>query len=303
MFLAKVIRGVPFEDGIEQNHNTEIKTMPLKSLWPYTTFSYSSQYSISLLSKQEEHRMTFSIIRDRTRKFRRKIRKFRKKIRKTIIFRGSREERFTRIYKHNYWGSIESRSGPGSEISYTENLRRELPKLIKFHGITQILDAPCGDFNWMQYVCTDTRAIKYIGGDIVKDLVARNNMVYGSEDIMFQYLDIIRDPLPKSDLMIVRDCLFHFSFKDIHRFLKNFHNSNISFLLTTTHRGIEEENYDIVTGDYRKIDLFSTPFCFPSNPIQRIKDYIPPHPPREVCLFTKDQVSIAYKTFSLNMKN
>ena len=240
--------------------------------------------------------MTFRIIRDRTRKFRRKLRG-------TIIFRGSREEIFTRIFKHNYWGSIESKSGPGSEISYTENLRRELPKLIKCHGITQVLDAPCGDFNWMQYV-VQTLNIKYIGGDIVKDLITRNNMIYGSEDIMFQHLDITRDPLPKSDLMVVRDCLFHFSFKDIHRFLRNFHNSNIRFLLTTTHRAIGEvKNYDIVTGDYRKIDLFSTPFCFPDNPVQRITDFIPPHSPREMCLFTKDQVSIAYKSFSLNMKN
>jgi len=73
------------------------------------------------------------------------------KIKEKKIFKhDSIEDRFTEIYKSNYWGSKESVSGIGSTLIYTENLRSKLPDLFQLYSIKSIFDAPCGDFNWMK---------------------------------------------------------------------------------------------------------------------------------------------------------
>ncbi len=106
------------------------------------------------------------------------IRTFKRKMRDRIRYRGTTEEVFTRHYRRNFWGSNESRSGPGSELQSTENIRRSLPDLIQNFGVRRLLDVPCGDFNWMQHVISTTN-VEYIGGDIVKELVETNQRMWG----------------------------------------------------------------------------------------------------------------------------
>ena len=71
----------------------------------------------------------------------------------------STEAAFTTIFKYKLWGNEESISGPGSGLKYTENLRKELAKLIKDYAIGTIFDAPCGDFYWMKHVLREAPAI------------------------------------------------------------------------------------------------------------------------------------------------
>ncbi|HMJ08127.1 MAG TPA: hypothetical protein VK468_03925, partial [Pyrinomonadaceae bacterium] len=99
------------------------------------------------------------------------------------------EEIFTEHYTKNVWINDQSVSGDGSTSEYTENLRRELPGLFEKFGIRSILDAPCGDYNWFRHVDRGTE-ISYIGGDIVGDLVRRNNESYGDANTSFVKLDI-----------------------------------------------------------------------------------------------------------------
>jgi hypothetical protein len=63
-----------------------------------------------------------------------------------------RASAFERIYEENRWLSCESRSGRGSTFNYTKPLRRSLAKCLKNLNVKVFLDAPCGDFNWMQHV-------------------------------------------------------------------------------------------------------------------------------------------------------
>ena len=64
--------------------------------------------------------------------------------------------------------------------------------------------------------------------------------------------------------MICRDCLFHFSNKDIKLFFFNLKKSKIKYILTTSHfiQPKMKPNKNISTGDFRKIDIFSYPFKF-----------------------------------------
>jgi hypothetical protein len=75
---------------------------------------------------------------------------------------------------------------------------------------------------------------------------------------------------------MVRDCLFHLSYEDINKFLKNIRNVNYKYLLTTTHIDTIENNFknmDIISGDARFINLFAKPFNFNNQDvIDRVKD-------------------------------
>ena len=216
----------------------------------------------------------------------------RKKFEKNLFKTKSVEERFNKIYSTNYWFDNESRSGTGSSLRSTENIRFHLPKIIETFNIKKLFDAPCGDFNWMSQVLKSIE-IDYLGSDIVKDLIVSNKK-YENDKIKFSKLDIIVDKLPTSDLMICRDCLFHFSYKDIFLFLNNFLSSDIKYILLTSHLNTEHkfENKDIVTGDFGRIDLFSKPFNFEKNYIYSFddKDKLEIQHFKQMYLFSKLQI-------------
>jgi hypothetical protein len=203
----------------------------------------------------------------------------------------SNKKKFTSIWKTNYWNDSESLSGPGSNLSYTENIRKELPILFNKFEIKSIFDAPCGDFFWMKKVIYDSD-IQYLGGDIVNELVFLNNQRFSSDNISFIEFDITIDKYPECDLWICRDVFFHLSNKDIFLALEKFSNSNIKYILTTTHfPSYSWKNSDINTGSFRLIDIFQKPFSFPSNNVlYRFDDYTEPHPPREMCLFSRNEI-------------
>lgn len=167
---------------------------------------------------------------------------------------------FSDIYLNNVWENEESVSGRGSTLERTGVIRRELPALLESVGAKSLLDAPCGDFNWMRHV--DLRGVKYLGADVVPELISRNLSTYGGAGRSFAVLDITRDELPKADVILCRDCLIHLSFKHARAAVDNFKRSNSTFLLATTHASVRE-NTDIRTGGWRPVNLRLPPFNFP----------------------------------------
>jgi hypothetical protein len=166
---------------------------------------------------------------------------------------------FSDHYTDNGWGNPESRSGEGSTLQATEAVRAALPKLISDYNIATVLDIPCGDFNWMSRL---DLPVAYIGADIVAEIVAANHRAHGSDSRSFLQLDLAVDDLPPADLILCRDCLVHFSYQHILAALANIRRSRAKFLLTTTHIGVER-NKDIVTGEWRGLNLQAAPFFFP----------------------------------------
>jgi len=223
--------------------------------------------------------------------------------RRKIFKHDKAEDRFTAIYNNNYWRSDESISGSGSTLDYTERLRSELPALFGKYKVKQVLDAPCGDYNWMGVVVEET-GVNYIGGDIVAPLIEQNQKKFGRDGVRFTHLDITKGPLPKCDMMIVRDCLFHLSYRDILHFLQVFSASEIPFLLTSSHvndAANRFENEDIQSGNFRDIDLFAAPFGFSQQVSDKIADDPYEVPKRHMYLFTQDQVAKAAKTLAGNL--
>ena len=171
-----------------------------------------------------------------------------------------RQSTFQHIYQANRWRNDESRSGHGSSLEQTATVREALPPLIEALSIRSLVDVPCGDFYWMQRV--DLRGAAYIGLDIVEALIEENGARYGQPSREFRKIDIAEGPPPKSDLILCRDLLVHFSFADINRAIANFKASGATYLLTTTFpETLENEN--ILTGNWRRLNLQRAPFDFP----------------------------------------
>ena len=171
------------------------------------------------------------------------------------------EEIFTEIFKTNSWLGKTSVSGSGSDPDQTQNVEVELPKLLRRFNISTLLDIPCGDFSWMRRV--DVSEMKYLGADIVQELISLNRARYESESISFTCTNMITDRLPRVDLILCRDGLVHLSFADIRRALENMSNSGSTYLLTTTFTE-RKSNEDIQTGSWRPLNLQVAPFNFPT---------------------------------------
>lgn len=174
--------------------------------------------------------------------------------------RPSMEKVFSEIYHTNLWRDPESVSGRGSTLARTRVIMAQLPPLLQELGAGTLLDAPCGDFNWMRY--TELGAVRYIGVDVVPDLIARNRRLYGREGRTFLAMDLTKDRLPRADAILCRDCLIHLSFGSIRAAVSNFKRSGAEYLLCTTHTSIRE-NTACPDGGWRNVNLELPPLDFP----------------------------------------
>lgn len=183
---------------------------------------------------------------------------------------------FSSIYTNFGFGGNESRSGPGSTLNETENIRPKIVDLVKKYEINSVLDVPCGDLNWMKEIAHNFQ--KYTGGDIVEDCVIRNQKLYSKENINFINLDLLNDSLPENDLLLVRDVIGHFPIEDGIKLVKNILNSDCKYLLSTTWYNINDDNYfklhenkNVDYGRFYPVNLMSEPFNFP-KPLEIIEE-------------------------------
>jgi hypothetical protein len=127
----------------------------------------------------------------------------------------------------------ETRSGEHSTLAATEVLRPALAQWLHEHGIRRLVDAGCGDFNWMRMVALDGLAL-YVGYDIVPEIIARNQQLYGDRrGHLFALGDIARTPIAACDAIVCRNVLEGLSEADRTRALHNFRASGARWLLAT----------------------------------------------------------------------
>jgi hypothetical protein len=175
---------------------------------------------------------------------------------------GLRRRAFERAYRTGAWTSTgESLSGNGSSLEATERLRRALPGALEQLRVSTLLDVPCGDWHWLSTV--ELPIDRYIGGDLLPDLVENNRRRFGDERHTFLVIDLCRDGLPAADLLLCRDALIHFSDADIWQALKGIAAAEISFVALTTFPATST-NEDIRTGiGWRYLNLEVPPFELP----------------------------------------
>jgi hypothetical protein len=169
--------------------------------------------------------------------------------------------RFTKIHETNYWASGESRSGEGSTLDATQDVRAALEAFIVEHGVTSILDVPCGDFNWMRHVAMN---IPYTGGDIVEAMILRNREMYGRKDRTFEVIDLTRTTLARCGLVFTRDCLNHLSIPDIRLAIGNIRASGAEFLAVTQFPQQTVNRAQETGFIYRELNFQLPPFNWPA---------------------------------------
>lgn len=183
----------------------------------------------------------------------------------------SEKQKFKLIYKSGYWKPLfgGSLSGAGSSLESTKNIRYELPFFLKNYNIKSILDIPCGDFFWMSKV--DLDVIQYIGADIVKELVNKNNNKFNSNQYSFFECDIVNGSLIKVDLIFVRDCLVHLEEAQIISAIKNVASSGSKFFASTTYPEVTLNTPPLNKDRWRQINLTEKPYNLP-KPICLLDD-------------------------------
>jgi SAM-dependent methyltransferase len=171
---------------------------------------------------------------------------------------GSRRAVFQHIYENGIWRTGETVSGPGSTRERAADFRDDLIALLGRLDTRILLDAGCGDFNWMAEVAGTVKT--YIGVDVVPELVQETARRH--PDQTFLCRDIATDPLPAADVVLCRDCLVHLPLDDARAVIRNFARSGSKYLLTTTFVDTDH-NTDILAGGWRPLNLLRPPFSFP----------------------------------------
>lgn len=183
---------------------------------------------------------------------------------KRLAFRlrfRSTAARFNEIYRGNHWRNAESTSGFGSSIEATVGARTAIAQTIERYAIGSILDIPCGDFNWMRLV---EFGGTYRGADVVPDLVRRNQDLYGGDLRTFTVMDVTRDALPTSDLVLCRDCLNHLSLNEVQAALSNILDSGSQYAALTHFPECATNRDQESSFVYRPLNVVRRPFNWPA---------------------------------------
>lgn len=181
-------------------------------------------------------------------------------------------EAFTQVFRENRWQNAESVSGSGSTRAATAELIPQLANLITRYRIESLVDAPCGDFNWIRPIAG---MVRYRGFDVVEEVV---EIARSRGDYPFEQLDIVEAVLPRADAILCRDCLVHLPQPMIERAVSNMVSSGSTYLITTTFPDLDR-NAPIAVGRWRPINLEIAPFDLPP-PQETIfeRPSLAPHP-------------------------
>jgi hypothetical protein len=177
----------------------------------------------------------------------------------------SRQETFNKIYENGLWNDRRTdipKSGPGSSLANTVKFRDFFDTFCETKQIESVLDIGCGDLTWMPLTKT-FQTKEYTGIDIVKTLVDSHSIKYPQHK--FFCLDAVTEPLPYSEVICIRDVLFHLPIEDIQTLLEKI---RCKYLFATSCRNDVNDNiFDRY--HYRRLNLTKQPFNM-TNPIASI---------------------------------
>lgn len=136
----------------------------------------------------------------------------------------STKEVMSEIYQKKKWGGRQKDFYSGSGSHSRKVIRPYIKTVSSFLGNFEnrlvVCDLGCGDFNIGKNLVQYSK--KYIGIDIVDDLIDRNKRLFKNEKLEFHCLNIVSDNLPNGDCILVRQVLQHLSNEEIKMAVKKF---------------------------------------------------------------------------------
>ena len=212
--------------------------------------------------------------------------------------REDRMKYFDKIYEAEVWsfpdwegstGGLGVKSGFGSTLHQTAQIRPYLDMVIESYGIKAIIDVPCGDMHWMPYVgVIGDSNFCYFGGDVSQIMIEEQREKFSHVDTMrFDVVDVISDGLAGvegvsetlscavhrggSVLLFMRHLQFHLTIEEnlsvLHHieFISN--NSAVKYVVLSTYLRGNENDEDYLLASGHKINLFQWPYCL-HDPLQ-----------------------------------
>lgn len=180
-----------------------------------------------------------------------------------LDFLAAQEDEWIRYVSRARDAGAETLCGPGSTVDFTLALRDMLPEIFDLHDIRSILDAPCGDGQWMKHI--DLTGINYTGWDNNETVLAlaKKRIPAGK----FRKTNLLtRKRIPNVDLIICRDFLAHIPDEFVLGLLSRFKTSGSRYLLATNFPGNNDHlhSYDRDGFYYRPVNLTAEPFNMPA---------------------------------------
>jgi SAM-dependent methyltransferase len=138
-----------------------------------------------------------------------------------------RRRTFQDAYQNNRWGSASGEkffSGLGSRGQAVETYVARISDRITQHQRELgrdivVVDLGCGDFSVGRELLERTPNMTYIGCDLVPELIAHHRSHALHSNATFQRVDIVTDPLPEGDIVLVRQVLQHLSNDNVRKVL------------------------------------------------------------------------------------
>jgi SAM-dependent methyltransferase len=166
------------------------------------------------------------------------------------------------------WGPDGEGSGTGSSRGATVTTRALLEMLVYRHGVTRVLDAPCGTAHWWPPLLARLRAfvpcLEYHGVDVVPSVIAANTAKHaGDARTTFALADLSTATLPRDyyDLSLTRDALQHLPLLDAIDVIAAIARARPRLALFGSYLNTSAPaNREIVVGDFYTISLLRPPF-------------------------------------------
>jgi SAM-dependent methyltransferase len=169
------------------------------------------------------------------------------------------EERFTKIYQRQDWGHG---SGVGARPDRTAEYRAFLQRFIVDNHVRSVVDLGCGDWQFSQHL--DWRNVRYLGIDVVAEVVERNRREFARDNIAFENFESLAS-LPPADLLLCKDVLQHLPNELVKEYLATFKRKYKLALITNDDEPKDLQNIDIDVGGWRTLCLEKEPFSEPGT--------------------------------------
>lgn len=153
-------------------------------------------------------------------------------------------------------------SGTGSSLESAAPYIQFVEAFIRANEIQSVVDFGCGDWTFSRTI--NWGKAHYMGIDVVKSVIERNQALYSTPGRQFIHADGISFDLPPADLLLCKDVLQHLTEEDIFLFLEQIKKFKHCLITNDVdHLTWSSTNPPIQRGGARPIDLTKPPFNIP----------------------------------------
>ncbi len=142
---------------------------------------------------------------------------------KSTLARFRRRRTFQTVYRNKMWGTggksqffsgVGSHGGPAA--AYVDIMVPIILTHLNDCGPqATMIDLGCGDFSIGARLLQRLPPLRYVGCDVVPEIIEHNRKQFGNDCAQFQVLDMVSDDLPDGDICLVRQVFQHLSNRDI----------------------------------------------------------------------------------------